>query len=161
MRRRNNGAELRKAMTEAGLKIPSLTEATRRVDPTGAGLSQAMVGFVVGQGKTAREECSAHVAGLISAALGKPTTDLFIADLSVVADSTSTARDEMQTATIDAGPEPLMTAKELLRYLRKSENWLDIEIREGRIEPIYAGRSRRFDRREVLAQLKAAAQTAA
>ncbi|MDH6111947.1 hypothetical protein P3T36_006870 [Kitasatospora sp. MAP12-15] len=161
MRRRNNGAELRKAMKEAGLKIPSLTEATRRADPTGAGISQAMVGFVVGQGKTAREECSEHVAKLISTALGKPLTDLFIVELSVVVNSTSTPRDEMQTTTPDAGPEPLMTPKELLRYLRKSENWLDIEINEGRIEPIYVGRDRRFDRQQVLAELKAARTTAA
>ncbi|MFD8596999.1 hypothetical protein ACFV1L_18555 [Kitasatospora sp. NPDC059646] len=155
MRRRNCGAELRRAMQEAGLKIPSLTLATRRVDPTGAGLSQAMVGFIVGSGKTAREECSERAARLLADALGTPITDLFIPELSVVADSTSTPRGEMQT-TPNAGPEPLMTERELLAYLRKSGSWLDVEIREGRITPIYAGRSRRFDRQQVLAELQAA-----
>jgi hypothetical protein len=144
-------------MRAAGLTIPGLAEATRRADPNGAGISQSMIGFLVSTGKSAREECSDRAAELISTALDKPITSLFWGDLSVVVDSTSTPRGEMQTTMPDAGPEPLMTAKELLRYLRKSESWLDTEIREERIKPIYVGRSRRFDRLKVLAELAATA----
>jgi hypothetical protein len=54
-----------------------------------------------------------------------------------------------------------MTQPELLRYIRKSGSWLDTEIREGRIKPIYVGRSRRFDRLRVLAQLEATASPSA
>ncbi len=157
MRRRNSGAPLRAAIQAAGLTIPRLAEATRKADPDGVGISRATVGFLVSTGKSAREECSDRSAELISSALNMPLTDLFWGELSVVVDSIP--RDEMQTTT--PGLEPLMTAKELLLYLRKSENWLDLEIRSGRIKPIYVGRSRRFDRSRVLAELEAAAQTAA
>ncbi|WP_441251150.1 helix-turn-helix domain-containing protein [Kitasatospora sp. McL0602] len=157
MRRRNNGEQLRSAMRAVGLTIPRLAEATRNADPLGVGISPSLIGFLVSTGKSGRNECSDRTAELISLALDVPIDELFLGGLSVVADSTSTSRDEMQATPPTTGPEPLMTAQELLRYLRKSANWLDIEIRERRIEPIYVGRSRRFDRLQVLSELKAAA----
>ena len=66
MRRLDKGAPLRAAMKAAGLDIPRLAAKTKDVDPTGEGLSRAMVGFIVGSGKTAREECSDRAAELLS-----------------------------------------------------------------------------------------------
>ncbi|MFJ6617611.1 hypothetical protein ACIQOW_08550 [Kitasatospora sp. NPDC091335] len=149
MRRRSGGAEIRQAMTAAGLTIAGLAAATRAADPTAVGISQSMVGFVTSRGRSAREECSRHVAELIATALGRPIGELFIDEVPMPAQSTSTRGSEKVPNAV----EPLMTSVELLAYLRKSPSWLDREIKAGRITPIYAGRSRRFDRHQVLAEL--------
>jgi hypothetical protein len=81
LHRKADGKPLREAMARAGLSIPQLAEATRRVDPAGKGVSAATVGRLAGQGKTAREHCELRTAWVIAEALHKetntPLQDLF------------------------------------------------------------------------------------
>lgn len=152
MRRLNKGANLRAAMHDAGLDIPRLVEATQRVDPDGAGLSRSLIGFIVGGGKSAREECSDRAAEILAAALGTPMEDLFVVDAasSVAHESTSTPR--AQTMTSDSLPLPpqLMTSSQLCFFLQKSLSWLEKELRDPDFPVHWAGRSRRFIPAEVL-----------
>lgn len=155
MRRLNKGAELRSAMTDAGLDIPRLVEATRRVDPEGNGLSRAAIGFLVSRGKSARETCSSHAADLLAEALGVPLGDLFVVEesaLSAVGESTSTPG--VQNVMSEASPPlpaRLLTSAQLCAFLQKSASWLEKEIATDREFPVhYVGRSRRFDQAEVL-----------
>lgn len=153
MRRLNKGAPIRTAMSEAGLDIPRLVEATRKVDPTGAGLSRAYIGFITGAGASAREECSDRAGELLSQALDKPVEDLFATEppCSAVVESTSTPRVQIMTSDPTAPPAPLLTSKELCAWLRKSPSWLEREIKTDPTFPVhYAGRSRRFVHTEVL-----------
>ncbi len=64
-------------MARAGLSIPALAEATKRVDPAGKGVSPAAVGRLAGQGKTARSTCELKTAWFIAEALHAPLPDLF------------------------------------------------------------------------------------
>lgn len=68
-------------MARAGLSIPALAEATKRVDPTGKGVSPATVGRLAGQGKTARSTCELKTAWFVAEALhtetSAPLQDLF------------------------------------------------------------------------------------
>lgn len=79
--RKDDGRPLRDAMARAGLSIPALAEATRRVDPAGKGVSAATVGRLAAQGKSARDSCELRTAWVIASALHKETTaplqDLF------------------------------------------------------------------------------------
>ena len=81
LHRKDDGRPLRDAMARAGLTIPQLAEATRRVDPAGKGVSTAAVGRIAGQGKTARENCELRTAWLVAEALhaetSAPLQDLF------------------------------------------------------------------------------------
>lgn len=79
--RKADGQPLRDAMARAGLSGPELAEATKRVDPTGKGVSPATVGRITGQGKTARDSCEWTTAWIVAEALHKetnaPLQDLF------------------------------------------------------------------------------------
>ena len=81
LHRKNDGRPIRDAMNRAGFTIPALAEATKKVDPTGKGVSAATVGRLVGQGKTARERCEMETAWFVAEALHEetnaPLQDLF------------------------------------------------------------------------------------
>lgn len=164
MRRLDKGARLRAAMEAAELDIPRLAAKTKDVDPEGKGLSRALVGFIVGRGKSAREECSDHAAGLISAALAGEVDDFFEEPVFTLKESTSTRRSQAgaQGKTPEL-PERLMDQAELARFLRKSMSWIDKQIQDWAREHddgdhwpglIYVGRSRRFNPHEVLAGMQ-------
>ncbi|MFI7014427.1 hypothetical protein [Streptomyces sp. NPDC050164] len=157
MRRLDKGAPLRAAMKAAGLDIPRLAAKTKDVDPTGKGLSAAYVGFIAGQGKTAREECSDRAAELIASALDKEVGDLFgESSLFLTLESTSTRRSQIKGERKPELPERLMDQRELSEFLRKSRSWIDKQIQDakqrGETWPglIYVGSSRRFDPHAVL-----------
>jgi hypothetical protein len=75
--RKGAGKPIRDAMRAAGLTGPELAEATRRVDPTGKGISPATVGRLAGRGKTARDECRLWTAWLMTEVLDTPIQRLF------------------------------------------------------------------------------------
>lgn len=152
MRRLNKGAALRQAMADAGLDIPRLVEATQQVDPQGNGLSRAMIGFIVGRGKSAREECSDRAADLLARALHTPLEDLFAveASSSVAHESTSTPRVQIMTSDSPSLPPQLLTSKQLAAFLQKSLSWLEKEVKTPGFPVHYVGRSRRYDPNEVL-----------
>ncbi|MGW6459354.1 hypothetical protein ACWF94_26080 [Streptomyces sp. NPDC055078] len=159
MRRLESGQPLRDAMKAAGMGIPALAAKTKEIDPEGHGLSGSYVGFIVGAGKTSRDECSDRAAQLIAAALDQEVGALFETVVYVLDESTSTRRTHV-TLSRNRGravPEHLMTQKELAAYLRKSMSWIDRQVQEakarGEIWPglFYVGESRRFDPAEVLA----------
>ncbi|MEV8600494.1 hypothetical protein AB0465_11510 [Streptomyces griseoviridis] len=156
MRRLDNGAPLRAAMQAAGLDIGRLAARTKEVDPDGRGLSRSLVGFIVGQGKTARDECSDAAAGLIAKALDKPCEDLFTGGTPIPEESTSARRSKTRSRRRAPLPEQLLTQREMARFLRKSPSWIDKQIAAAaeaeRQWPglIYVGRSRRFDPHAVL-----------
>ncbi|MYW48835.1 hypothetical protein [Streptomyces sp. SID161] len=158
MRRRNRGAPLRTAMEAAGLDIGRLAAKTREIDPQGVGLSRALVGFIVGKGKTAREECSDHAAGLIAEALGREVSELFETSVFTLTESTSTRRSK--SAERQMLPDRLMDQRELAAFLRKSMSWIDKQIQvsaqAGEVWPglIYVGASRRFDPHAVLDSMR-------
>ncbi|MFF7067357.1 XRE family transcriptional regulator [Streptomyces pseudovenezuelae] len=101
LHRKNDGRPIRDAMARAGLSIPALAEATKRVDPAGKGVSPATVGRLVGQGKTARQRCELETAWFVAEALHEetnaPLQDLFAmpsASTSTVERSRSDAQEE-------------------------------------------------------------------
>lgn len=155
MRRLDKGAPLRAAMEAVELDIPRLAAKTKEVDPTGEGLSKSLVGFIVGAGRTAREDCSDRAAELIAAALGKEVDDLFEAPVITLPESTSTRGSGMAERRKPL-PKQLMKQAELAQFLRKSESWIDKQIqisrKRGELWPglIYVGSSRRFDPHAVL-----------
>ncbi|MEU1141835.1 hypothetical protein ABZ392_34005 [Streptomyces sp. NPDC005885] len=156
MRRLETGAPLRAAMEAAGLDISRLAAKTKDVDPQGDGLSRALVGFIVGKGKTAREECSDHAAGLIAAALDKEIDTLFaVGSVFLTPRSTSTRRSQIVERRPEL-PDQLMDQRQLAKFLRKSSSWIDKQIQlaaeSGSLWPglIYVGSSRRFDPHAVL-----------
>ncbi|MBE4783964.1 hypothetical protein [Streptomyces caniscabiei] len=155
MRRLDKGAPLRAAMKAAELDIPRLAAKTREIDPDQKGLSKSLIGFIVGGGKTAREECSDRAAELVSAALGREVTTLFEPVVFTLGESTSTRT----SWTVDGRkplPAQLMDQRALAKFLRKSPSWIDAQIADakerGELWPglIYVGRSRRFDPHAVL-----------
>ncbi|NEC72938.1 hypothetical protein [Streptomyces rochei] len=156
MRRLDKGAPLRAAMKAAGLDIPRLAAKTKDVDPEGEGLSRSLVGFIAGQGKTAREECSDRAAELIALALNREVEDLFLTPVFTLPESTSTRRSQTGERQKPELPQRLMKQSELSEFLRKSPSWIDKQIQEarerGEIWPglIYVGTSRRFDPHAVL-----------
>ncbi|MEV0501954.1 hypothetical protein AB0I84_30765 [Streptomyces spectabilis] len=161
MRRLESGAPLRAAMKAAGLDIPGLAAKTKDADPAGEGLSRAMVGFIAGRGKTAREECSTRAAGLIAAALGREVADLFREEvIPMPSGSTYARRTQISKRQVQVLPERLMDQRELSVFLRKSLSWIDKQIQDaaaqGEAWPglIYVGRSRRFDPHAVLDGLR-------
>lgn len=155
MRRLDKGAPLRAAMQAAGLDIPRLAAKTREIDPEGKGISKSLVGFIVGSGKTAREECSDRAAELISAALGQEVTDFFEPAVFTLRESTSTRKSWTGEGRKPL-PAQLMDQRALAEFLRKSSSWIDKQIQDaaerGELWPglIYVGRSRRFDPHAVL-----------
>ncbi|MCM2394332.1 hypothetical protein, partial [Streptomyces albipurpureus] len=158
MRRLDNGRPLRTAMKASGMTIPDLAAKTAEVDPAREGLSTSYVGFIAGAGKTSREECSDRAAQLIAAALDKEVSDLFESVVYVLSESTSARRSKTEETQKSAAlPEFLMTQKELAKYLRKSNSWIDKQIQEAKLRGedwpglIYVGESRRFDPVQVLA----------
>lgn len=101
LHRKDDGRPIRDAMARAGLSIPQLAKATRRVDPAGKGVSAATVGRLAGQGKTAREHCELRTAWIIAAALHQevvtPLQDLFAMptdSTSIIERSRSDAEEE-------------------------------------------------------------------
>ncbi|MEU1152662.1 hypothetical protein ABZ369_06535 [Streptomyces sp. NPDC005918] len=159
MRRLDKGGPIRDAMTAAGLDIPRLAAKTKEVDPTGEGLSKALVGFIVGGGKSAREECSDRAAELIAAALHREVIDFFEPVVFTLKESTSTKRSRSAEPATPL-PQQLMDQHELAGFLRKSMSWIDKQVQlaaeAGETWPglIYVGRSRRFDPRAVLEGLQ-------
>lgn len=153
MRRLDKGAPIRDAIRAAGLDIPRLAAKTQQIDPGGDGLSKAYIGFIVGRGKTARDECSDRAAELIAKALDVPLSLLFEAGPSMPTESTSTPRSQTRGSRKSL-PVQLMNQRELADFLRKSMSWIDQQIKDHDDWPVhYAGRSRRFDPYEVLAYL--------
>lgn len=75
--RKGDGRPIRDAMSAAGLSGPQLAEETKRVDPTGHGVSAATIGRLTGTGKTAREKCRLHNAWYIAEAMDIPLHRLF------------------------------------------------------------------------------------
>ncbi|MFI8254126.1 hypothetical protein [Streptomyces filamentosus] len=157
MRRLDKGTPIRKAMQAAGLDIPRLAARTKELDEKGKGLSPAYVGFIVGAGKSAREETSLRAAELIAGAVGREVADLFEDGSPVSGESTSTRIPQTKGPRSPAPlPDRLMDQSELAEFLRKSSSWIDAQIKEareqGRVWPglIYVGRSRRFDPHAVL-----------
>ncbi|MEU7154071.1 XRE family transcriptional regulator [Streptomyces sp. NPDC045456] len=75
--RKGDGQPLRAAMKAAGLSGPALSVATKRVDPTGRGVSPAAIGVIAGRGRTARQQCRLRTAWLIADALDAPLQSLF------------------------------------------------------------------------------------
>lgn len=147
MRRLDRGAPLRTAMRAAGLDIPRLAARTKEVDPEGKGLSVAYIGFLVGEGRSAREDCSDRAARLLSRAVDRPLDNLFDTGSSMPEESTSTRVPQINRSL----PERLMDQPELARFLKKSRSWVDQQIQSDPDWPVhYAGRSRRFDPIEVL-----------
>ena len=146
-------------MEAAGLSGPNLAAATKAVDPEGKGISPAMVGFITGGGKSAREECSERAADLIALVLGKPTSRFFETDDDVAADleSTSTPREQMQMRPNEQQVEGLVDLATLSRLIGKSKSWIyeqRIAHPRGSEHPFpirYAGQSPRFRFSEVLA----------
>ncbi|GFH36577.1 hypothetical protein [Streptomyces pacificus] len=154
MRRLDNGAPLRAAMKAAGLSVPRLAAKTKEADPERKGLSAAYVGFIVGQGETAREECSDRAAQLIAAALDRELAELFETVVFTLKESTSTSRSQTRNSSKPL-PEQLKTQRQLARFLQKSMSWIDRQIQDDAEFPVhYAGRSRRFDPQEVLDYLR-------
>lgn len=156
MRRLDKGRPIRDAMVAAGLDIPHLAARTKELDPTGKGLSPAYVGFIVGGGKTAREDCSERAAGLIAQALDREVGDLFEDVVLTLVESTSARRSTTSGSGKSAPrrdlPDQLMDQTELSRFLRKSMSWIDRQIKADPTWPglVYVGRSRRFDPLAVL-----------
>lgn len=101
LRRKADGQPLRDAMARAGLSIPQLAEATRRVDPAGKGVSAATVGRLAGQGKTARDRCEWTTAWYIAEALHKETNTPLQDVFAMPTPSTSTV--ERSTPDADEG----------------------------------------------------------
>ncbi|MBQ0827650.1 hypothetical protein [Streptomyces tagetis] len=155
MRRLDNGAPLRAAMAAAELDIPRLAAKTKEIDPAGKGISKSLVGFIVGAGRTARDECSDRAAELIATALDREVNDLFETPVITLPESTSTRGPGMANRQKRL-PERLMNQRELAQFLRKSPSWIDAQItearRRGQVWPglIYVGGSRRFDPHAVL-----------
>lgn len=90
-----NREAIRDAMRRRGLSGPELSGLTKRVDPTGRGVSPAMIGRLTGQGSTARDAIRLRNAWLIALALGEPLQDLFsMPGLSTVTVERSTHGDE-------------------------------------------------------------------
>lgn len=77
LHRRDDGRPIREAMEAAGMSGPDLAQATRNVDPDGKGISPALIGFLTGTGRSARDRCRLNSAWLIAQALRKPLQDLF------------------------------------------------------------------------------------
>lgn len=157
MRRRDHGTPIRTAMKHAGLDIKALAARTREVDPDGRGLGKTAIGYMVGTGKTAREEHSDRAAILVAEALAEPVDRLFIQDApSMAPESASTSRLQMEMPE-SAPLEPLVDVKTLAVQLGMSEAWV---WRERRAYPAdhetpfpvhYVGRSPRYRVSEVLA----------
>jgi hypothetical protein len=161
MRRLEKGQPIRDAMEAAELGIPALAARTQKIDPEHKGLSASYIGFIVGKGATAREECSSRAAQLVAAALDKEVDDFFEDVIYTLTESTSTRRSEIGKTSnrrrpVQQLPDRLMDQSELAKFLRKSSSWIDKEIQtaheQGRDWPglHYVGRSRRFDPHEVL-----------
>lgn len=101
LHRKDDGRPIRDAMARAGHSIPSLAEATKKVDPAGKGVSPATVGRLAGQGKTARESCELRTAWFVASALHEetnaPLQDLFAMpthSTSIIERSTPDAEEE-------------------------------------------------------------------
>lgn len=77
LHRKDHGTPLREAMQEAGLSGPELAAATRLVDPEGIGVSPAVIGFLAGTGRSARERCKLRTAWLIAEGVSQPLQALF------------------------------------------------------------------------------------
>ncbi|MFE2600164.1 hypothetical protein ACFXCZ_27355 [Streptomyces sp. NPDC059396] len=138
------------------MSVDLLAAKTKKIDPSGDGLSPSYVGFIVGAGRTARETCSDRAGQLVAAALGREVGDFFEDDVSTPEKSPSPRRTETPRRKAPPLPDQLMDQPELARFLRKSMSWIDGEIQkskeEGRIWPglFYVGKSRRFDPAAVL-----------
>lgn len=75
--RKSEGQPIRDAMKAAGMSGPELAEATKAVDPAGKGVSAAVIGFLAGQGRSARKRCRLATAWWIAEGLDVPLQRLF------------------------------------------------------------------------------------
>lgn len=73
---------LRQAMKDVGYSIPDLSIRTKEIDPAGKGVSIALIGFLVSEGKSARDTCTVASGELIAEALGRPIESLFAVETS-------------------------------------------------------------------------------
>lgn len=157
MRRLDNGTPIRTAMKHAGLDIKGLAAKTREVDPDGRGLAKSAIYYMVGTGKSAREEHSDRAAILVAEALAVPVSRLFVEDpLPMASESTSTRR--MQIEMTDPAPlEPLVDQRALNEVIGKSETWVYRQRRQFPAShetpfPVhYIGRRPKYRVSEVLA----------
>jgi hypothetical protein len=94
LQRLDSGTPLRNAMAAANWGGPKLHQATKRIDPEGHGVAQALIGFLKTTGSSQRETCSDRSGQLIAEALDVPLDSLFKAyithPLDAPADSTTT-----------------------------------------------------------------------
>lgn len=160
MRRRQNGKPIRTAMQAAGLSIPALAARTREVDPTGKGLSKAMVGFAVSAGKSGRDEVSERTATLLAAALEVTQDWLFMEDAPTAATTPATSSrsdSEVSPKHRTESVEPLVDQDTLCSLTKKSRDWYFDQRRAhppGSATPFpvhMLGRSPRYRLSEVLA----------
>ena len=157
MRRRDNGTPIRTAMKHAGLDIKGLAAATRQVDPEGRGLAKSAIGYMVGTGKSARDEHSDRAALLVAEALAVPVSRLFHEPVQPTATESTSSR-RMQIEMTDPAPlEPLVDVRGLNQVIGKSETWV---WRQRRAYPMthetpfpvhYVGRTPKYRPSEVLA----------
>jgi hypothetical protein len=149
-------------MSNAGLTITGLADATRAADPDGKGVSRAALGFLIAQGASAREQINDRAAQLVAAALRKPERALFDADTLAMPQKSTSTRGSRHTMLIE--PEAMVDLITLAQLIKRSPSWIYQQIREypagsGRPFPVhYAGRSPRFlYRSEVLPWMDAVA----
>lgn len=77
MLRLDGGRPIRDALAKAGLSIPQLSAKTKEIDPSGDGISTALIGFYVSTGSSARETASKRTAELMAEGLNTPLDELF------------------------------------------------------------------------------------
>lgn len=162
MRRLDNGAPLRAAMTEAGLSVRALAAATKTIDPAGKGVSNALVGHISGEGASARDTIEDANALLIAETLRKPLDSLFTDDASFAVEvSTISARSEIRAAAKEAGIECMVDARTLSAVIGKSLGWVYEQPAlhpKGSATPFpvhYAGKSPRYYVTEIVAWMDA------
>lgn len=151
MRRLDNGAPLRAAMAEAGLSVRALAAATKEIDPSGTGVSPAMVGRIRAEGTSGRDVMSDESAALIAAALRKPVHLLFGHDVPPMPTvSTVSAKQRARDTARTGGIELMLSAAELSQVIKKHTDWIYDQVKEhpaGSATPCpvhYAGKSFRF-----------------
>lgn len=77
MVRLDGGQLLRAAMEARGVSIQELARRTAELDPDGRGVNWRSIGFLVSQGRSARETTTVRNADLIARALDVPIAMLF------------------------------------------------------------------------------------
>jgi hypothetical protein len=167
LHRKDQGRPLREAMSKAGLTGPDLAAATRRVDPDGRGVSPALIGFLVGTGRSARDRCKARTGQLIAAVLDAPVHELF--DMPTESTSTEDWGTPMATSTLaeraqvlaPLGLTPLLKQSELEAYYGVSDWTVNQWVQQGCPTVTTRFRGRRFDLSQVQAWMERGEQDSA